>query len=302
MKLNDIDLNKLTTFLAVAERSSVTQAAGELGRTRSAVSQSVSALEQTLGQPLFHRIGKRLVLTPAGERLRDSVRDSRLALQAALEEIVDSGGEVRGTVRVGIFLGFPRQRLAAVLTRYGAANPRASVRIVFAPEDDLNRRLQRGRLDLTVSFRLPSRDQPRVHSRALFEEDLVLVSDAARFASGFAVDELAHTPVIDYYQSDPLIDRWLRHHCAGRELAPRVSVWAATTDLVVDLILAGAGVGVVPRYLVAEHVASGRLRILERRRRKLTDTIWLNERRDSHRDAAHRAFCAVLLREFAAAA
>jgi DNA-binding transcriptional LysR family regulator len=300
VKLNGIDLNKLTTFGAVAERSSVTQAAAALGRTRSAVSQSITALEGALDLPLFHRIGKRLVLTPAGERLRDSVRESQRSLRAALDEIVDSGGEVRGTVRAGIFLGFPRQRLAALLTRFGTEHPRAAVRVVFAPEGDLNRRLQLGRLDLTVSFRLPSRVRPHVRSSALFEEQLVLVSGGTFFRNGFSIAELERTPVIDYYQSDPLIDRWLRHHCAGQDVAPRVTVWAATTDLVVDLIAAGAGVGVVPHYLVAAHVANGTLRILERRRRGLTDTIWLNERRDAKRDRAHGAFRDSLLQEFAA--
>jgi len=300
VKLNEIDLNKLTTFGAVADRSSVTLAAAALGRTRSAVSQSIAALEEALGLPLFHRIGKRLVLTPAGERLRDSVRESQRSLRAALDEIVDSGGELRGTVRVGLFLGFPRQRLVALLTRFGATYPRTAARIVFAPEDDLHRRLQLGRLDLTVSFRLPSRVRPHLLSSALFEEQLVLVTGGNFFAAGFTPAELEHTPVIDYYQSDPLIDRWLRHHCAGREIAPRVTVWAATTDLVLDLILAGAGVGVVPRYLVAGHLESGTLRILERKRRSsLTDTIWLNERRDPNRDRAHHAFRDTLLAEFA---
>lgn len=295
MKLNNFDLNKLAIFLLVAERASVTQAAAELGRTRSAVSQSLGSLEQALGVPLFHRIGKRLVLTPVGERLRDSVRTSQRSLRGALAEIVDSGDVVRGVVRVGIFLGFPRQRLTDVVARFGAAHDEASLRLVFAPEQDLNQRLQRGRLDLTVSFRSPVGDRLHIDSSPLFAEELVLVSGPRFFARGFAVEELARTPVIDYYQSDPLIDRWLRHHCPGREIERRVSVWAATTDLVVDLVLAGAGIGVVPRYLVDTHVASERLRILRRRRRELSDTIWLNQRRDTYRDTAHRAFCQALL-------
>lgn len=295
MKLNNFDLNKLATFLAVAERGSVTSAAAELARTRSAVSQSVAALEQNLGLPLFHRIGKRLVLTPAGERLRDSARTSQQVLQSALEEIVDSGGSARGAVRAGIFLGFPRRRLAEVAQRFSAAHPRASLRFVFAPENDLHRRLLRGRLDLSVSFRSPGAENSRIRSRALFKEELVLVSGDAYLREGLTPAELERTPLIDYYQSDPLIDRWLAHHYPGRRIERRVAVWAATTDLVLDLILAGAGAGVVPRYLVAETVASGRLRLLRRKRRDLADTIWLNERRDAYRDAAHRAFCELML-------
>ena len=53
MRLNDLDLNKLHTFLTVADTGGITAAGDRLGRTRSAVSQSVTALEGSLGLRLF---------------------------------------------------------------------------------------------------------------------------------------------------------------------------------------------------------------------------------------------------------
>src|SRR5262245_50498718 len=123
MKLNNLDLNKLHAFAAVAERGGVGSAAAQLGRTPSAVSQSVSALEGALGVKLFDRVGKRLVLTRGGQLLSDHLREYHAALQHTVDQLVNQTGDVHGLVRVGVYLGFPRLRLAAFLTRFRARHP-----------------------------------------------------------------------------------------------------------------------------------------------------------------------------------
>lgn len=297
MKLNDLDLNKLHVFLAVAELGGVTAAAQRLGRTRSAVSQSVSALEGALGVALFDRVGKRMQLTRPGRLLHERARNYQSGLQRVVDELSDDAGEVRGLVRIGLFLGFPRVRFAAFVTRFRARYPRASLRIVFAPQDDLQRRLLANRLDYTFSFHTPE-SGGRLEATRLFEQKLVLVSGGRFFRGGFDPDELPRVPVIDYYQSDPLIARWLAHHVGASAPRADVQVWAATTDMVLELVLDGAGVGVVPDSLVSPYVKRRRLRVLSTRKRELTDFIWLNEPRGAYRDATLTAFREAAVTEF----
>ena len=297
MKLNDLDLNKLHVFVAVAELGGITAAARRLGRTRSAVSQSVSSLEGALGVALFDRVGKRMLLTRPGRLLHERARDYQSGLQRVVDELSDDAGEVRGLVRIGLFLGFPRVRFAAFLTRFRARHPRASVRIVFAPQDDLQRRLLANRLDYTFSFHTPE-SGGRLESTRLFEQKLVLVSGGRFFRGGFDPAELTRVPVIDYYQSDPLIERWLAHHVGAAAPHAAVQIWAATTDMVLELVLGGAGVGVVPDSLVGPYVKQRRLRVLSTRRRELTDFIWLNEPRGAYRDATLIAFRDAAVAEF----
>lgn len=297
MKLNDLDLNKLHVFLAVAELGGISAAARRLGRTRSAVSQSVSALEASLGVALFDRVGKRMLATRAGRRLHEQAGEYQRGLQRVVDELSDEGDEVHGLVRIGLFLGFPRVRFARFLTRFRARHPRASVRVVFAPQDDLERRLLANRLDYTLSFHTPE-SGGRLAATRLFEQKLVLVSGARHFRRGFDAAELTRVPVIDYYQSDPLIERWLAHHVGAAAPRPDVQIWAATTDMVLELVLDGAGVGVLPDSLVAPYVKRRRLRILGTREHDLTDFIWLNEPRGAHRDATLRAFRDAAVEEF----
>jgi DNA-binding transcriptional LysR family regulator len=113
MELNNVDLNKIQTFLAIAEFGSVTASAARLALTRSAVSHSLRMIEGQLGVALFHRVGRGLVLTNEGKLLKQAASDVRSRMSVALEEVLGLAREVRGPVRLGLFLGFSRFRLAA---------------------------------------------------------------------------------------------------------------------------------------------------------------------------------------------
>jgi DNA-binding transcriptional LysR family regulator len=299
VKLNHLDLNKLHVFGAVAEHHGVGGAAAHLGRTPSAISQSVSGLERALGVKLFDRIGKRLVLTRGGRLLHDHLREHHAALQRTVDALVDATGEVQGQVRVGVYLGFPRVRLAAFLSRFRARHAKVTLRVVYAPQEDLNARLLRNRLDFAFALRPRPDGHPQLQSTQLFEEALVLVSSCRFFTRGFSLDALAATPVVDYYQSDPLIERWIAHHYGERAAQPSVAIWAATTDLVLDLVLNHAGAGVLPRYVAAPYVRRRRLVALRTKRPPLTDWIWLNEPRGAYRDRTLEVFRDAVLRELA---
>ena len=299
MKLHTIDLNKLYVFSAVVEHGGVGRAAAQLGRTPSAVSQALSALEEALGVALFDRVGKRLILTRGGQRLDAHLRESQAALQRTVDALVNESGAVQGLVRIGVYLGFPRLRLAAFLSRFRARHPQVQLRVVYAPQEDLNARLLRNRLDFAFALRPRSAPHGQLQSTQLFEEALVLVTSRRFFRRGFSVDELSHTPVIDYYQSDPLIERWLAHHYGERAERPTVAIWAATTDLVLDLVLDQAGVGVLPRDVAAPYLRNRRLIALRTARPALTDWIWLNEPRGAYRDRTLEVFRDAVLRELA---
>ena len=153
MELNNVDLNKIQTFLAIAELGSVTASAARLALTRSAVSHSLRAIEGQLGVALFHRVGRGLVLTNEGKLLKQAASDVRSRMSVALEEVLGLAREVRGPVRLGLFLGFSRFRLAAAVDEFTHCHPKAEVRISFAPQAWLIAQLLEGKLDMTLSLR-----------------------------------------------------------------------------------------------------------------------------------------------------
>jgi DNA-binding transcriptional LysR family regulator len=87
-----MDWDKLRVFHAVAEAGSFTHAGDTLNLSQSAVSRQISALEEALQVPLFHRHARGLILTEQGESLNRTVREvfAKLAMTEAL--LTESGG------------------------------------------------------------------------------------------------------------------------------------------------------------------------------------------------------------------
>ncbi len=69
-----MEIDQLRSFLKVAEEGSFTRAASEIGLSQSALSRSIARLEGELGQPLFERQTRKVVLTDAGRVLVDRAR------------------------------------------------------------------------------------------------------------------------------------------------------------------------------------------------------------------------------------
>jgi DNA-binding transcriptional LysR family regulator len=298
--LERLDLNKLVTFLLIAETGGVSAAARRLAITRSAVSHSLGALEASLGVRLFHRVGKSLVPTPEGVRLRSAVAAARDRIGAALDALVGSARGVRGPVRVGLFLGFSRFRLAAVVDDFLRSHAEARVRIAFGPQAWLLDELLDGRLDLTLSLRPLGEQRPYVRSKRLFAQSLVLCARQPQPRRPIGFDALGALAFVDYYQSDPLIDRWTRHHFGARKVArDRIRAWAASTDLALELALRGVGAAVLPEDVAEPFRRRGELAILRGPREPLRDVVWLNELRSSRRALAPDAFRARLVAELA---
>src|SRR5262247_3435785 len=98
--LSDMDWDKLKVFHAAAEAGSFTHAGEQLGLSQSAVSRQVSALEQELSAPLFHRHARGLILTEQGELLYRTAHDVFMKLEAARTKLTDSREKPHGELKV----------------------------------------------------------------------------------------------------------------------------------------------------------------------------------------------------------
>ena len=100
-----MDLNRIATFVRVAELGSFTAAARETGAPKSSVSRAVSALEADLGVRLLQRTTRKLQLTEAGRAYLERARTGLAALEEANAEAGEMGDEPRGTVRMTAPIG-----------------------------------------------------------------------------------------------------------------------------------------------------------------------------------------------------
>jgi LysR family glycine cleavage system transcriptional activator len=119
-------LASIRVFEAAARLGSFTRAAEELGMTQAAVSWQVKALERRLDQPLFRRLPREVVLTPAGERLARAAGEAMTALRAAFADLADTGA---GVLSITTLQTFANQWLAPRLGAFQLAHPAIAVRL-----------------------------------------------------------------------------------------------------------------------------------------------------------------------------
>jgi DNA-binding transcriptional LysR family regulator len=158
-----MDWDKLRIFQAAADAGSFTHAGETLGLSQSAVSRQVSALEQDLGAPLFHRHARGLILTEQGEMLRGAVQDVVLKLDAVRSRLIDTREKPHGELRVTTTLGLGSNWLVPRLGDFVELYPEVDLQLLLSDEElDLSMR------EADVALRLREPMQPDLIRRRLF--------------------------------------------------------------------------------------------------------------------------------------
>ncbi len=158
-----MDWDKLRVFQAAADAGSFTHAGETLGLSQSAISRQVSALEQDLGTPLFHRHARGLILTEQGEMLLGTVQDVVLKLDAVRSRLIDSREKPNGELRVTTTLGLGANWLAPRLGEFLELYPEVRLQLLLTDDD-----LDLGMREADGALRLREPSQPDLIRRRLF--------------------------------------------------------------------------------------------------------------------------------------
>jgi DNA-binding transcriptional LysR family regulator len=127
-----MNLNRITTFVRVAESGSFSAAARTLELPTSSVSRAVAALEDDLSVRLFHRTTRKLTLTDAGQHYFATVRGALGQIEEANAAASDASQAPRGTVRITAPADMASLFFMHVIARFVAQYPQVHVDIVFA--------------------------------------------------------------------------------------------------------------------------------------------------------------------------
>ena len=122
-----MDVRQLQYFLAVVDHGSVHRAAKELFVAQPSISQALRTLERDLGTELFHRTGRRLVLTPAGELLIDPARDVLRGMDLARATVAAVDGLRGGRLLISAMPSLAVSPLAGMISRFAARHPGVEV-------------------------------------------------------------------------------------------------------------------------------------------------------------------------------
>lgn len=160
-------LNALRAFEAAARHLSFKKAAEELNVTPAAVSHQIKALEEIVGQPLFRRLTRALLLTDAGQRALPFLRDGFGSLAEAAEHMRASADT--GDLRVSVAPNFAAKWLVPRLARFHARHPDINVRI-----DATNKVIDLERDPIDVAIRYGGGGYPGMRQQNLLDDDTVV--------------------------------------------------------------------------------------------------------------------------------
>ena len=256
-----MDWDKLKVFHAAAQAGSFTHAGEALNMSQSAVSRQVSALEQELGVPLFHRHARGLVLTEQGEHLFRTAREVVMKLDAVQARLTDSRDLPTGVLRVTTTVGLGSSWLAARINEFVDLYPEVQLHLILK-DDELNLNMR----EADVAIRLRQPVQPDLIQRRLFTVHLHLYASPGyikRFGSPESLEDLDQHRIVTFGETGPTYLRELN----GLETAGRGSDQPRKPILKVDNVIAikravnrGVGVALLPDYLIEPD--SGLVRLL----------------------------------------
>ncbi|MFF2995830.1 LysR substrate-binding domain-containing protein [Streptomyces sp. NPDC057950] len=242
---------QLRAFAAVADHLHFRDAAAAIGMSQPALSGSVSALEETLGVTLLERTTRKVLLSPAGERLAVRAKAVLDEVGALMEEAEAVRAPFTGALRLGVIPTVAPYLLPTVLGLVHDRYPDLDLQVHEEQTASLLDGLAVGRLDLLL-LAVPL-GMPGVVELPLFDEDFVLVTPlghALGGRQGIARDALRELNLLLLDEGHCLRDQAL-DICreAGRADAP-VTTTAAGLSTLVQLVAGGLGVTLLPRTAV----------------------------------------------------
>ncbi|MEO1199872.1 MAG: LysR family transcriptional regulator [Pseudomonadota bacterium] len=246
-----MDWDKLRIFHAAADAGSFTHAGDVLGLSQSAVSRQVSALEEDLRVPLFHRHARGLILTEQGELLYRTSHEMWMQLESVKARLTDSkdkpSGPLRVTTTVGLGSGWLTQRLKEFTELY----PDIQLQLILVDEElDLAMR----EADIAIRLRQPV--QPDLIQRKLFTVHFGVYASSdylKRCGTPREIADLDQHKIITYGEPAPGYMReinWLE--VVGRDGNDRRVAALRVNNVhgLVRAVEAGIGIAILPGYII----------------------------------------------------
>ncbi len=246
-----MDWDKLRIFHAVADAGSFTHAGHELNLSQSAVSRQISALEDDLNVPLFHRHARGLILTEQGEVLYRTAHDVFTKLAAAKTRLMDSKEKPSGELRITTTVGLGSIWLTPRIKEFMELYPDIQVQLLLEDEElDLSMR----EADVAIRLRRPT--QPDLIQRKLFtvhHHVFASVDYVKKHGIPKSAEDLDKHRILIFGTSATYLNNLTMLQTAGRaEGDPRpVALRVNSAYGLRRAAQSGAGIAILADYLVA---------------------------------------------------
>lgn len=258
MNLRHATLHQLRIFHAVAQNGSFARAAEALHLSPPTLSLQVKQLSETVGQPLFEQLGKKIFLTAAGHLLAEACADIESRMERLTEDLSALQGVERGSLRLAI-LTTVKYTVPKLLGGFCAAHPGIEVAMFVGNREALLQRLVSNQDDLFIMGQPP--EQLDVISEPFADNPLVLVAPPGHPLVGkkrIAPERLRNEPFI---LREPGSGTRLTSEkfFAGHGITLQNRLEVGSNEAIKQTVAGGLGLAVLSAHTVTAELALGEL-------------------------------------------
>lgn len=285
-----MELSQIRMFKTVVDTGSIARAATALHCVPSNITARIKNLEYELGAPLFHREGRGLRLSPAGEVFLVYAQKI-LALAKEAKGAVDPSSSPAGPLRIGAIESSATTRLPRLLAKYHARFPGVSLQLNTGTWSQLVEDTLRGRLDGAVIA--VNVEKPQLGKLTIYKEDLVLIASQTLGPLQEPADLKGKT-IFMWPEGCPYrtaLERWLYRYGMEQPI-----VGFASYGAIAGCVGAGAGVSLVPKGIYQQYSQAANLRGYEFPDLNAIDNVFIWNKKAKHHPARD-AFISLLKEE-----
>ena len=254
-----MDIKHLLLIETVATEGSLSEAAKKLYLTQSALSHQLKEIESQMGTPAFHRVNKKLVITPAGNIVLAAARKILpLVENIDLELKKYSLGDI-GQLRICTECYTCYHWLPTLLKKFSLEYPNIDIQINTENIDEPLKLLKNGKVDVALVFR-PEKDN-HVEYVDLFKDELVLLASPKHALAQYPIIHPRHfeNQVLVTHSSKFESSTVFKDILEPAGVNVRKAIYVQLTEAVIEMVKANIGIAVLPKWTIKPYLINGSL-------------------------------------------
>lgn len=252
-----INLELYRIFYIVAESKNITRASEILNISQPAITKHIKNLECGLGNTLFIRTKKGVVLNEYGEKIYLKVKQALTLIDESEKELSECTNLNKGTIKIGISTSLAKKYLIPRLDEFHKLYPNIIIDIYTDPTKDLTLQLKKGSIDLIISKFPQNKDLDLKYSMLGKTKYIFACGEKYKelLNKEVKVEDLVKYPILlQKYPSNSRmsVDEYFRDNSIKVESIMNI----ASSNLLIDFIKLGYGIGYVTKLYVEDELNS----------------------------------------------
>ncbi|MFT8314283.1 MAG: LysR family transcriptional regulator [Clostridium sp.] len=258
-----MEIRHLQTFITIVELDGFTKAAEHLGYAQSTITSHIQILENELGEALFDRLGKKIILTNVGKELVPYAKQM-LYVYKEIKNMTSEQNGVSGDLIIGAGESLTIYRLGKILKEYKKNFPKVNIILKDSICSDLRSKLHSGELDIILTIEPEIMDTDLV-VKNLKDECMVIIGapDAdLEFLSTNFEGEAARESII-FSEKGCSARIAFENYLKQKKIRYVNPLEFSSIEVIKKCVMNGLGISLLPYYTVRNEIKEGRLKMIE---------------------------------------